>query len=119
MAGSQWFRFQKLLEFWLEYRARRTKRVRRRTSRLSLEFLEDRLAPAASLVADINLTAAGSSPADFTEVNGVIFFTATDATHGLELWKTTGTGGSTALVKDIRIGSRGSSLSNLTSVNGM
>src|SRR5690242_2762752 len=45
------------------------------------------------------------SPADFTPVNGIMFFTASDATAGRELWRTDGTIPNTFRVKDIRAGS--------------
>src|SRR5438477_5728819 len=52
------------------------------------------------------------------------FFTATDATHGKELWRTDGTADGTVLVKDVYPGTdsagnpHGSSPANLTSVGG-
>ena len=44
-----------------------------------MDILEDRVAPAASLVADINQVPfnAGSNPLYLTNVNGVLFFAAT------------------------------------------
>src|SRR5438094_366281 len=47
-------------------------------------------------------TASGFSyPTDLTGVNGTLFFSAIDPTHGRELWKSDGTGAGTVLVKDI------------------
>ena len=49
-----------------------------------------------------------SDPGDMTDVNGTLFFTANDGTHGRELWKSDGTAAGTVLVKDINPGSGGS-----------
>jgi ELWxxDGT repeat protein len=60
------------------------------------------------LLKDINTGNAGadsSNPANFYNLNNTILFTATDATHGEEIWKTDGTSGGTVLVKDINPGS--------------
>ena len=43
-------------------------------------------------------------PSDLTNVNGTLFFTANDGTHGDELWKSDGTAAGTVLVKDINPG---------------
>ena len=73
-----------------------------------------------------------SNPQNLTAVNGVLYFTATDATNGRELWKSDGTAAGTVLVKDIFPGSspytydgndygeqpNNSSPSLLTAVNG-
>src|SRR4051812_45862896 len=61
-------------------------------------------------VKDINNGSAGSfvnkyGSADLTNVNGRLFFAANDGTHGIELWKSDGTEGGTALVQDIQPGS--------------
>ena len=49
--------------------------------------------------------AVGSSyPGNLTNVNGTLFFTANDGTHGDELWKSDGTAAGTVLVKDINPG---------------
>lgn len=42
-----------------------------------------------------------SSPSDFVNVNGTLFFTADDGVVGRELWKTDGTAAGTMLVKDL------------------
>jgi ELWxxDGT repeat protein len=40
----------------------------------------------------------------FADVDGTLFFRATDGVHGYELWKTDGTEAGTVLIKDIRPG---------------
>jgi ELWxxDGT repeat protein len=61
---------------------------------------------------------ASSSPSDLTNVNGTLFFTANDGTHGVELWKSDGTAAGTVLVKDILSGAVSSYPSELANVNG-
>ncbi|WP_143406385.1 ELWxxDGT repeat protein, partial [Estrella lausannensis] len=68
-------------------------------------------------IADINASGA-SSPANFVDVNGTLYFTATTSTNGLELWKSDGSAAGTVLVKDINPGTLSSSPGNLTNVNG-
>jgi len=72
------------------------------------------------LVKDINSTFPGtaSSPANLTDVNGTVFFTANDGMHGIELWKSDGTAGGTVMLKDIHLGAGDSSPTNLTDVAG-
>ncbi len=78
-----------------------------------------------------------SNPSYFTEVNGILYFSAADGIGGTELWKSNGTAEGTVMVKDIFPGVDedyspepgmvssaelgypfGSSPSNLTNVNG-
>jgi ELWxxDGT repeat protein len=51
-------------------------------------------------------------------VGSTLFFTASDASHGNELWKSDGTAASTVMVKDINPGSGASSPMYLTAVGG-
>src|SRR5262249_1725539 len=57
-----------------------------------------------------------SWPANLTNVNGTLLFTASDG-NGRELWRSDGTAAGTVLVKDINPGSS-SYPSDLTNVNG-
>ena len=67
------------------------------------------------MVAD---TAPDSIANDLTNVNGTLFFSANDDTHGYELWKSDGTAAGTVMVLDINPGSAGSSPHYLTNANG-
>ncbi|HVK13123.1 MAG TPA: ELWxxDGT repeat protein, partial [Gemmataceae bacterium] len=58
-----------------------------------------------------------SSPSSLTNVNGTLFFTATDATHGTQLWKSDGTEAGTVLFKDFSPGST-NWMESLANVNG-
>lgn len=74
-----------------------------------------------TLVADINTGPGGSSDtwwSSLVEVNGTVFFGATDSTHGTELWRSNGTADSTVMVKDIVLGASSSEFVGLTNVNG-
>jgi ELWxxDGT repeat protein len=53
----------------------------------------------------------------FANVNGTLFFTATNGTSGYELWKSDGTSEGTVMVKDINPGSQSSTPFQLTNVN--
>ncbi len=70
------------------------------------------------MVLDINSGNGDSNPAHLTDVNGTLFFSATDGTNGTELWKSDGTGGGTVMVTDINPGNQGSNPAYLTNVNG-
>jgi ELWxxDGT repeat protein len=60
----------------------------------------------------------GSNPDQLTDVNGTLFFAATDDTHGRELWKSDGTEAGTVMVRDIFPGSRDADPQYLTNVGG-
>ena len=61
------------------------------------------------LLSDINPGSTGSFPSNLTNVNGTLYFDATDGAHGFELWKSDGTVAGTLRVKDIAAGPAGSS----------
>jgi len=67
------------------------------------------------LVRDIN-TSGSSSPAELTEMNGLLYFTAQGGGKGRELWRSDGTANGTWRVKDIHPGSVGSHPFFLTAV---
>jgi ELWxxDGT repeat protein len=70
------------------------------------------------LLSDFQTNVASSNPTSLVEIDGTVFFTATDALHGTELWKTDGTQNGTVLVKDIYPGVLSSNPNYLVSVNG-
>jgi ELWxxDGT repeat protein len=59
-----------------------------------------------------------ADPSSLTNVNGTLFFRASDGEHGSELWKSDGTAAGTALVKDIQPGVSNAYPSWLRTVNG-
>ncbi|MCB0363640.1 MAG: hypothetical protein KDD35_13015, partial [Bdellovibrionales bacterium] len=67
---------------------------------------------------DINPGNNGSSPINFIEFNGKLYFSADDGVHGRELWETDGTPISTKLTNDINPGNSSSSPSYFKIVNG-
>ena len=75
-------------------------------------------AQSAYQVLDIYAGAEGSTPSNFTRSGDITYFTATDPTHGRELWRSDGTAAGTVLVKDIVAGAGSSTPSNLTDVGG-
>ena len=63
------------------------------------------------LLEDINTGHSGadsSNPDNFMVLNNIVLFTATDATHGNEIWRTDGSPAGTVLVKDINAGTASS-----------
>ncbi len=85
----------------------------------SAETLEVRQLLTAQItqMGDLNLVAetGSSDPQELTQVGSTLFFTATDKTHGRELWKKDGSSAA-VLVKDIIVGTDSSSISELTAV---
>ena len=60
----------------------------------------------------------GSIQSNLTEVNGKIFFSASESSTGTEIWTTNGTLAGTTIVKDIVAGSGSCYPYNLTAFNG-
>ena len=116
---------------WRGSAARVRAGVRSVSPRQGIEALEARvvLAAEAVIVEDgvagggINPGNANSSPRSFTDVNGTVYFSATDAANGTELWRINGSGVA-ELVEDavpgggIYPGSSGSYPTDLMNVNG-
>ena len=100
-----------------------TRRSRRRDigfTSAQIELLESRtlLSATPALLKDINVASLGSNLNNSTVVGSTTYFSAIDAAHGNELWKSDGTTGGTALVADLNPFSASSSPSRLTNVNG-
>ncbi len=72
-----------------------------------------------SLVRDIAIgtVPASSSPTSFVAAGDLVFFVASTAETGRELWRTDGTALGTTLVRDLRLGAQGSSPKQLTAVH--
>ena len=92
---------------------------------ISLCVAQGAAAESAFEVKNINTTVTWSShPTELASVNGALFepstlfFAADDGVHGVELWKSDGTDGGTALVEDLRMGPASSSPAHLTRVGG-
>src|SRR5258707_879639 len=81
--------------------------------RLHLEALEGRDLMTA-LPVDFGATITSPPVA----MNGALYFTASDVTHGDELWRSDGTAAGTMLVMDSNPGSAASAQTGLTNVNG-
>ncbi len=71
-----------------------------------------------TLVKDINPGGGASEISSTVNVNGTLFFAATNGTQGKELWKSDGTAAGTVLVKDINPGAGSADVANLTIMNG-
>ncbi|HYO10666.1 MAG TPA: hypothetical protein VER17_17005, partial [Tepidisphaeraceae bacterium] len=79
----------------------------------------DGTAAGTSMVADIVPGSGSSMPASLRAAAGALFFVATDATSGREIWRAGGGsggggGGGAARLKDVVAGSIGSNPSDLT-----
>lgn len=97
------------------------KRNNRQRTAVRAESFETRLMPSTTpvLVADLIPGSASPFPDSLINVGGTLFFAASDAGGGRELWKSNGTSAGTVRVLDIRSGSQGSNPENLTVVNGI
>ena len=96
------------------------RRQGRRNQRLLIEGLEQRRVMAVNpLLIEFSGTPFASSPQNFAEVNGTVYFQASARGLGVELWKSDGTTAGTQLVKDIVPGlDSGSYPTGLTNFNG-
>lgn len=71
------------------------------------------------MVRDMNPGLGGSDPANFTELNGKVYFAANNGTAGRELWVTNGTSTGTTMVMDINPGANSSNISPFVAMGGM
>lgn len=78
------------------------------------------LSQAPFLVKNIHTSFITSSyPQNLTDVNGILFFSANNGTHGFELWKSDGTNSGTVMVKDLTLGSAGTpNMRDFIAING-
>lgn len=73
-----------------------------------------------TMVKDINPGITNSSsPENFCNVNGTLFFTAYEHTNGTQLWKSDGSSAGTVMVKNIDINGNYTSFSETMSSNGL
>lgn len=100
--------------------SRTDRRRRRQRADLQLESLERRelLTAEVALVKDIQPLTGSSTPQSIVNVNGTLYFSATDTAGGTELWKSDGSEAGTVRVKDIFPGVSHSQPRFLTNVNG-
>src|SRR5438445_8640001 len=103
---------------------KKTARLGRRTSRgfhvrphfrPRLESLEDRTLLSASFLKDINLNPASSNPSNLFNINGTLFFSATDNDTLTGLWKSDGTAAGTTLLQEF---APPNNLEHFANVNG-
>jgi ELWxxDGT repeat protein len=83
-----------------------------------LEALEDRTLLSVAMVKDIGTTGLSSNPNSLLDVNGTLYFRATDVTHGEEIHRSDGTAAGTSLVKDLTPGAGSPSFGPFASANG-
>lgn len=94
-------------------------RRRKSVSPASAEVLEVRQLLVAQItqLGDLNVVAepGPSDPQELTQIGNTLFFTASDKTHGRELWKKEGANAA-VLVRDIFVGTANSDIAELTAV---
>jgi ELWxxDGT repeat protein len=102
------------LSSWFAKRTRPVgpSRKNARAARLGVEPLEDRTLLSAYLVKDINVNTVSSNPSNLTNINGTLFFSATDNDGSTGLWRSDGTAAGTTLVREFP------GLDNFVNVNG-
>ena len=70
------------------------------------------------LVKDINPNAADPGILEMVAVNGVLYFNATDGTHGRELWRSDGTTNGTTMIEIVPGPNNSAPHHGLADVNG-
>ena len=70
------------------------------------------------LLKDINSGSGGSNIDNFASVDGILYFSAFDVAHGIELWRSDGTAAGTYMVKDINPGSAHAAPYNIIAYGG-
>ena len=89
-----------------------------RTAAIGYElFKHDTATTTSALLKDIYAGTASSNASHFEEVNGVIYFAATDGISGFEIWKTDGNAAGTLPAIELTAGASGSSINDLLNVN--
>jgi len=73
----------------------------------------------ADIVKDIYSGTSNSNPNNFVTMGSNFYFSATDGTNGIELWRSDGTSTGTTMVKDINSGAGNSTPQWLTVMNGV
>ncbi|WP_176159364.1 ELWxxDGT repeat protein [Prosthecobacter debontii] len=71
------------------------------------------------IIPNLDQSPASSYPKNLRTIDGHIYFAATDAQHGTELWRSDGTGGGTVLVADVWPGETGSAPADMVELNGL
>ncbi len=71
------------------------------------------------LVKDIDTTTGVGNVSNIVNVGGAAYFTASDGSTGVELWRSNGTSAGTILVADINPGAGSSNPQNLTAVGSV
>jgi len=81
-------------------------------------WMTDGTAEGTALLKDLRPGAAGSEPAQVTQIGGNVYFSADDGVHGREPWVTNGTVAGTHMVADLESGAGSSNPTGFKSVPG-